>query len=1144
MPDDGAAGQRTDPALAYLSGVAALARAPLLQRERDIAQGFKTAGYATGYRGSPLGTLDMEIEALSEKWRARDLHFQPGVNEDLAATAIWGSQQAALSADARIEGVIGLWYGKGPGVDRSGDAMKHANFAGTARLGGVLALCGDDHGAKSSTAPHQSAQALVAAMIPMLAPSSVQELIDFSLRGWEMSRWSGVWTALLCPTDLVEQATSVSLDAFRLPLVDMKAAPSAESVSIRIGFTPLDDERRLLEAKLPAAQDFARRMGLDREIIPRTEKTRFGVVTTGKAHQDFMEALRLLGLDEARAVELGLAVYKIGLAWPIESEGARDFARGLNEVLVVEEKRAFVEDQLSRILYDLPDTERPRLSGKRAAGRALLSEAGELTPLLAAEALAARLRENGIEINPPTKTGRPDIAPPSLRRTPHYCAGCPHNTSTKAREGQTVFGGIGCHGMAAWMPDRPTRGLVQMGGEGAIWIGQARFVNKRHAFQNLGDGTYFHSASLAVRAAVAAKVNLTYRILYNDAVAMTGGQPIDGTLDIGALAGQLLAEGVREIVIVADDPARRAGLRLPRGVTIEPRENLPLVEQRLAAVEGVTAVIYDQPCAAELRRKRRAGEAVDPALRLFIHEDVCEGCGDCAAVSNCVAVLPLETVKGRKRTIDQSACNKDASCVEGFCPSFVTVEGGVYEPLGARAIEVDALGKAPPPPNCAAIGERDTFGVLLAGIGGTGVVTLGAIIRRAAEIAGFSAASLDITGLAQKNGAVWSHLRIGKTAEEIKSVRLAEGDADLILGCDPVVAASEETARAIRAGRTRAIVNENVAPTAQIFADPDLDFNAAPLIERLRALAGKDVVSSLDAQKLAVELVGDAICANIVLLGFAAQKGALPMDASAIMRAIEENPKGGARNLRAFELGRRFAHDPASVEEFLSQKEPPLEQGTLEEIISRCKDMLVSYQNVAYARRFEKTVARAAKAEKALGRDGFARAAALSLFKLMAYKDEYEVARLYTASPALSRIRSSFRGDAKLCVHLAPPFFARQDLATGLPAKRKFGAWVFALFRMLAPLRVLRGTPFDIFGYLPERRMERALIADFEREVEALCSALGAETFDACVEIARLPMAVRGFGHIKERAVEKVAEERCRLWARLTPTAAAGERYA
>ena len=1124
----------------YLTGTQALVRLPMLQRQRDRAAGLNTAGYVTGYRGSPLGGIDLAMGQARRFLDQHEIRFQPGVNEELAATAIWGSQQTGLFGDGKYDGVFGLWYGKGPGVDRSGDALRHANLAGTAPYGGVLALAGDDHICKSSTTAHHSDYALMDANIPVLYPTDIREVLTFGLYGWAMSRFTGCWIGMKMVAETTDVAASVlvaeTLPALTLP--DDLAMPPG-GLNIRLPTSPfaqaqaLEQERILLEHRLPAVSAFARRNPLDRVEFDGPRR-RLGIVTCGKSYLDTRQALEELGIDPAKARELGISLYKVAQTWPLEPEGMRRFAGGLEEILVVEEKRAFIEHQLKQMLYDLPAGQRPRIVGKAdETGTILLPAINELTPEMIARVVAGRLarfhRDPDIDARlariTTRETSQADYEP-ALKRHAYFCSGCPHSSSTKVPAGSRALAGIGCHFMAQWM-DRDTATYTQMGAEGATWIGQAPFSNTPHVFQNIGDGTYFHSGLLSIRAAIAAGVTMTFKILFNGAVAMTGGQSLDGQLSPLRIAGQLSAEGVARIAVVSEDPTRHQAAALPAGASLHDRDALDLVQRELREIGGVTAIIYDQTCAAEKRRRRKRGRMADPARRVFINEAVCEGCGDCGRTSNCLSILPVETAFGRKRRIDQSSCNKDFSCLDGFCPSFVAVEGGkLHKPQPVAAAEI-AL---PVPPRPA----LDTpYNILITGIGGTGVVTIGALIGMAAHLDGTACSVMDQTGLSQKGGAVVSHIRLATRRDQLAAVRLAAGGADLLLGCDLVVSAAPENLSRLERNRSSAVVNSHEAVTGSFTRDPDFDLASDQLTSALRQAAGKDRVDFLDATRLATSLLGDAIASNCLLLGYAFQKGLLPVSAEAMLQAIELNGMAVEMNKQAFSWGRRAAIDQAAAEQAAHPVDQDASPVTLAEIVAHRSAHLTAYQHAAYAERYKTLVDRVAAAErnKAPGFDDLARSVAVNYAKLLAYKDEYEVARLYTDGDFQARLSRQFDGDYKLNLYLAPPLLARPDPRTGYPRKRTFGPWIWPCLRLLARLRGLRGTAFDPFGRTAERRAERQLIADYEVLIGDIIARLTADNHAIAVELAGLPSRIRGFGHVKAEAMTAAAERRAALLA-------------
>jgi len=1117
----------------FLTGNQALVRLPLMQHQRDVAAGLHTAGFISGYRGSPLGIFDMALWQAREHLEANDIRFEPGVNEDLAATAVWGSQQAQLHEGARYDGVFAMWYGKGPGVDRSCDALKHGNYAGTAPHGGVLVLAGDDPGAKSSSIAHQSEPALIHCGIPILNPSNVQDYLDFGLLGWALSRYSGCWVGFKCLTDTIESSGSVEVGPDRVRIVEPEGFERPPGLHIGWANLPLQVEQRLWEQRHAAVRAFVRANAFDRVVIDGPGR-RIGVVTTGKAYLDLRQALDELGIDEARAAELGLSVYKVGMPWPLEPEGARAFARGLDDLLVLEEKQGIIEEQLATLLYN--ESERPRLMGKRDDhGASLVPRIGELAPDSVVEVVAGWLERCAPGFERPRHAEVIQLTAgdaPGLARLPSFCSGCPHNTSTVVPDGSVALGGIGCHGMAAFLPERRTLAVTQMGGEGSNWIGQAPYTGTKHIFQNMGDGTYFHSGLLAIRAAVTAGVNITYKILVNGAVAMTGGQPIEGEPMAGEItspeiAHQLRAEGIREIVVLSDDIGKYRPGSFPKGVRIEHRDELDRVQRRLREVQGVTAIIYDQTCAAEARRLRKRGELPEPDRRIVINERVCEGCGDCSVQSNCISIEPIETEYGRKRTINQSSCNKDYSCLKGLCPSFVSVYGARLRKIEQEGVEVDeALFRDLPDPPPASLDRP--CNLYVAGIGGTGVITVGALLGMAAHLEGKGVSLLDVTGLAQKNGPVASHVRIAARPEDLHATRIARGSADLLLGCDIVVATAPDGLAKLRPGRTLAVVNTHVAPTADFATHGDLDFGSEPMERAIADRIGDEALHAVASTRLATALLGDAIASNLFLVGYAMQLGRIPVGIPALERAIELNGRGIELNKRALRWGRLAAHDPEAVEAAARPRMRGAPEATasesLEQLVDRRAAELVLYQSARYAARYRALVDRVVAAEARLGEDrSLSEAVARYAFKLMAYKDEYEVARLFSDGAFLEQLATEFEGDYRIEFNLAPPLVAPRDPDTGRFRKFRLGPWMMPLFRLLARGKVLRGTPLDPFGWMKHRREERALIAHYEGVVDELLGGLTKESHALAVEIASLPEHVRGYDLVKERHMEDVA---------------------
>jgi indolepyruvate ferredoxin oxidoreductase len=1142
-----------------LTGTQAVVRLSLMQRRRDEQAGLNTAGYITGYRGSPIAGLEGAFQRARSLIEKHHIIFHPGLNEDLAATAIWGTQQAELRGEGKYDGVFAMWYGKGPGVDRTGDVFRHGNHAGTSKYGGVLALMGDDHTCESSTSAHQSEFAMVDYMVPVLNPAGVQEILDYGIYGFALSRFAGVWVGLKCVKDNIESTATVD---GRLDRVEIKIPGNEEfrmptgGLNIRLGDQPLAKESRLHDFKRAAMLAFGRANNLDRVILSGGRKAKIGIITCGKSYLDVRQALDDLGIDEVKANELGIRLYKVAMTWPLEPQGIKRFAEGLELILIVEEKRSLIETQVKEQLFDTPD--RPPVLGKKDEnGQWLFPAKGALEPTEIAVALGERLIKSGLGGEAITARvadlkrlkGNEPAAPDAFVRTPYYCPGCPHNTSTVVPEGARAYAGIGCHYMVQWM-DRSTEGFTHMGGEGANWIGEALFSKRRHVFQNLGDGTYIHSGSLAIRAALAAGVNITFKILYNDAVAMTGGQKLDAPITVPQMASQLVAEGVKRVVIVTDVPdkyGRRAGI--PATVPVYHRRDLMAVQKELSETEGVTALIYDQTCAAEKRRRRKRGQYPDPDRRVFINPAVCEGCGDCGRTSNCVAILPLETELGRKRAIDQSACNKDFSCTDGFCPSFVTLHGAKVKKSkgvaggGAIATMLASL----PEPDLPSLDKP--YAMLATGVGGTGVVTISAVLGQAAHIEGKGFGSIDMTGLAQKGGAVACHLRIARSAADIHAIRVGAADADLIVGGDLVVTASNKILETVKPDETAVVYSTYEMTTGDFTRNPKLTVPGGRLSQAIAERVRKGPLLALDAHDYAVKLFGDSIASNMLLLGFAYQLGFVPIGAAAIEQAIELNGAAVEMNRLAFRFGRLAAHDRAALDRIA---QPSLREAkqpkTLDELVAYRMQHLAAYQNGELADRYRAKVNSLARLEKAKapGRSGLAETVARAYHKLLAYKDEYEIARLFTDGSFQKHIEEQFEGVRSIEFHLAPPLFARfhKDRVTGHPRKIRLGRWMLPVFRVLAKGKALRGTRWDPFGYTAERRRERQMIADYERMLEEIGSRLSPATHAIAVQLAALPEDINGFGHVKLANYEKAKRGAVALLAELRrppPVMAAAE---
>ncbi|MCG2839910.1 indolepyruvate ferredoxin oxidoreductase family protein [Sandaracinobacter sp. RS1-74] len=1114
----------------FLSGTQALVRLALVQQARDAAAGLKTGGFISGYRGSPLGGFDQELWRAKKRLSAADVLFVPGINEELGATAVWGSQMTALNPSAKFDGVFGLWYGKGPGLDRAMDVLKHANAAGTSQHGGVLAIVGDDHGAKSSTLPHQSDHNFSAAFVPFLAPSSVHEFVEYGLLGIAMSRFAGTWVGFKATADTVETSATVDTANERRQIILPPFDFPEGGVHIRPNDIWRDEDTRLQRYKGFAAQAFAKANGID-QLVWDTPRPRFGILSTGKAFADTMEALEELGIDARVAADIGLRLYKVGMPWPLEPDGVRAFAEGLEEVLVIEEKREFIEHQLKWQLYNWKPGVRPKVVGKQdETGEWLLSPDNELTPGMIAKVIAKRLShfhktdriENALAFFEKREALLAKFVTPT-KRSPYFCSGCPHNTSTKVPEGGRALAGIGCHIMALWMDRAQT--FTQMGGEGVTWVGEAPFVGENHVFANLGDGTYEHSGLLAIRQSIASGTNITYKILFNDAVAMTGGQPVEGQLTVGKVARQMLGEGAQKVWVLTEDMSRYPQGYLPAEAELHDRGQLEPISKAAAATPGCTVIIYDQTCAAEKRRRRKRGLLPDPDRRVIINPAVCEGCGDCSVQSNCVSVEPLQTEFGRKRRINQSSCNKDYSCLKGFCPSFITVDGVEVRKPAKKALDLSGL----PDPQVPALTQATN--ILVTGIGGTGVLTVSALLGMAGHLAGVASTTADMAGLAQKGGAVWSHVRLAPDNEDLLGPRIMTGGADLVLACDSVVAADKAAQNLMSLSRTHVVANADIAPTADFVRNRDLDFKSAQVKRAVeQASRAQDFVA---AERIATALMGDAIAANVMLMGYAWQKGLIPLSLDALHGAIELNGISVDFNKQAFALGRLVAHDPARVEGQLAP--PAAESATLDvRIASRVAD-LTAWGDAAYAARFRALVERVRAAETALrpGSEALTEGVARALHKLMAYKDEYEVARLMTDGRFDTLMADTFSKARKRTYHLSPPIFARTDPATGRPKKYAMPGWaVEPLFRLLASMKGLRGTAFDLFGRSEERRHEREAIPAYEAEVEKLLAGLTGANLPLAVEIARLPLDVRGYGPVKEAAAKAVEAQRQALWAK------------
>jgi indolepyruvate ferredoxin oxidoreductase len=1138
-----------DVGRAFMSGVQALVKLPMLQRQRDALQGKNTAGFISGYRGSPLGTYDQALWKAKKYLHAQNIVFQPGVNEELAATALWGTQQLgfAPAGSNKFDGVFGIWYGKGPGVDRCADVFKHANMAGTTPWGGVLAVAGDDHVAKSSTAAHQSDHIFKACGTPVFFPASVQDILDLGVHAFAMSRFSGIWSGMKTIQEIVESSATAVIDPERVKIVLPDFEMPTGGVHIRWPDDALSQEARLFDFKWYAALAYIRANRLNHNVL-QGPNDRFGLIASGKAYNDTRQALLDLGLDDDTCRRIGIRLHKVTVVWPLEAQATREFATGLQEILVVEEKRQVIEYQLKEELYNWRTDVRPVVLGKfneadegggewsvpNPRASTLLRANADLNPSLIAKAIAQRLLKLGVDADVASRinaqlaiiTAKEQAMSASVvtaDRQPWFCSGCPHNTSTKVPEGSRAMAGIGCHFMSLWM-DRSTAGFTQMGGEGTPWVGQQPFVNDQHIFANIGDGTYFHSGILAVRQSVAAGVNITYKILYNDAVAMTGGQPIgersEGHTTL-QIAQSMRAEGAKRIAIVTDEPEKYEGADLVADVNVYHRTLLDQVQREMREVKGCTVIIYDQTCATEKRRRRKRGTMVDPAVRVLINDLVCEGCGDCGVQSNCLSVEPLETEFGRKRTINQNTCNKDTSCLKGFCPSFVTVEGGQLKKKakGVSRIALPEIELPLPtlPPT------QHAWGTVVAGVGGTGVITIGQLLGMAAHIEGKGIVTQDSAGLAQKGGATWSHVLIADDQEAIRTTRVSMAAADLIIGCDPIVSAGKETLQRMLQGRTHVALNAYSTPTAAFVKNANWQNPAEQCAADIANAVGLEGLSAFDANRVSTQVLGDTIYINPMLLGFAWQKGWVPLGHEALIRAIELNDVAVAQNIAAFEWGRHCAHHWNVVEALLApaqviQFHKP--QG-VDALVAKRVAFLTDYQNASYAKRYSDVVARVKVAEAAFHKTSLSEAVARNLFKLMAYKDEYEVARLHTNTAFLQKIGDMFEGDYTVNYHLAPPIISKAN-EKGELQKQKFGPLMLTGFKLLKHFKVLRATPLDIFGNTEEREMERALIGEYVASIDEVLAKLNADNHALALEIANLPDAVKGFGHVKARNVVAV----------------------
>ncbi|HIG61567.1 MAG TPA: indolepyruvate ferredoxin oxidoreductase family protein [Gammaproteobacteria bacterium] len=1123
----------------YLTGTQALVRLLLVQRRRDQLAGLNTAGFVSGYRGSPMTVIDQELWRAKDHLKSHHVHFWPAVNEHMAATALWGTQQVHYNNDANYDGVYGFWYGKGPGLDQSLDAMRQANYHGTAKNGGVLVLAGDDPAMRSTVDAYHSELLFEDLLMPVLYPADIQEVFDLGLYGIALSRFSGAWVGYKLLPETIETAASIRADYSHIQIAYPEFEFPEDGVNSRAGDMWFNQELRIRRYKLPAAIAFARANKLNR-ISHDTPHSRFGIAAMGKTWRDTLQALAELGIDDGMLKSLGIRILKVAMPFPVDVETYREFSGGLEEILVIEDKREQIENAIRRVCYDLPGDQRPRLVGRHdESGRLLVDDVGDLNADKIARVIASRIayfhtseqidsRIQFLDQQVKNAVARPAA---TLNRMPYFCSGCPHNTSTRVPEGSRANGGVGCHFMAYWM-DRDVGYATQMGGEGIPWVGQSPFVKTEHIFQQLGDGTYYHSGIIAIRAAVASGVNITYKILFNDAVAMTGGQPVDGPLSVPQITHQVYSEGIHRIAVVSDEPEKYEANVFAPEVTVHHREDLDLVQRELREVKGVSVLVYDQTCAAEKRRRRKRGTFPDPAKRMFINERVCEGCGDCGSKSNCVSIVPTETAFGRKRSIDQSSCNKDYSCNNGFCPSFVTVLGG--EPRKGQGVGgVPAAVSEVPEPKIKSLIPGENYGILIGGVGGTGVVTIGALLGMAAHVDDRGVSIVDQMGFAQKGGAVMTHIRIAADAASINSARLNAGSTDLMLGCDMLVMSGEDALGTLAPGKTHAVVNTHKAFTGDFLLNPDLEYPEDTIEARLLDGLGNSYATFLDASELATRLLGDSIGSNLLLVGYAWQLGLIPLNKAAIFKAIELNGVKIDWNKEAFEWGRRAAHDLDAVENVAYRdkiESRSLPQG-IDPMIDFFAEELIAYQDSKYADRYRQLIAKIRTAENVVVPESVAltRAVAQCFYKVMAYKDEYEVARLYAEPAFKARLDAQFEGDYTLQFNLSPPVIAPKDKVTGLPRKITLGAWMWPMFRLLAKFRFLRGSLFDVFGRSAERRNERRLVDEYEALIIEMISDLSQDNLSLSIEIASLPEHIRGYGHVKEASIEQVEVRRSTL---------------
>jgi len=1114
---------KLEDGIRFLTGSQALVRLPLVQIRRDKRKNLKTACYISGYRGSPLGGYDQQILKNSDLLKANNIYFQPGINEELAATSLWGTQQSNLRGEGKYDGVFGIWYGKGPGVDRAGDALKHVNLAGTSKNGGVLALMGDDHICESSTTSHQSEFAMIDAMIPFFNPSGVQEILDYGLYGIHLSRLSGCWIGIKCVHDNVSSGATVDLNENRISLnnVANEIFPK-NGLNIRLNDTPQDKEHRLHYYKIKVVKEFCKINKLNK-IIYNSPNPKIGIISTGKSYLDTKEALDKIGIDENLAKEIGIKLLKIAMPWPLENSIIEEFAEGLEKIIVVEEKRSLIESQIKEILFNAKNN--IRIVGKTdEQNNDLFLSSGSLDPgeiAIKLYQLIKHLHSSDVFqkkvniINDLIKNNNNLL---NIKRTPYFCSGCPHNTSTKIPENSRAITGISCAYLVQNM-ERNNEGFTQMGSEGASWVGESLFSNNEHIFQNMGDGTYIHSGILSIRHAVAAKTKMTFKILYNDAVALTGGQALDGLPTVAQMSRQLESEGVKEIAIITDQPTKyQSNEKFSNNSKVYHRKQIINVQIKLSKINETTAIIYDQTCAAEKRRRIKKSLLPEPNKKIFINEEVCEGCGDCGIQSNCISIVPVETEYGRKRQIDQSNCNTDYSCVDGFCPSFVSIVGDVRLKKNNDNSLIDRINSNITEPILPEI--QKSYGIMIAGIGGTGVVTIGAILATAAQIDGKGSGVLDMTGLAQKGGAVKSFLRIFNDPKEISTIRLSYGDTNLLLGFDLLVSNDDEVLKTLNKQKTKSIINSDEIMTGEFTRDKNFFLPFDKMKENLINIIGKNNISFMPSNTIANKILGDSILSNMFIVGNAYQSGLIPIRADSIEQAIKLNFVSVEENINAFRLGRHSKNMEKELLNLIYKKEK-IKTNFNEKFIDRY-NFLIKYQNKRYADKYKALVDYVKKYEEKLnlGKNSFSNTVAMNYFKLMSYKDEYEVARLYSNKEFINKITDTFDGDFKINFHLAPPIFYKKDKVTGNPLKMNFGFWIMILFKFISIFKFLRGTYFDIFGYLDERKIERLLIKNYEQRILEICPKLTIDNYTLAVEIASIPDQIRGFGHIKKKNIE------------------------